>query len=316
MISVAVLDDYQDVAMSSADWSPLSGLAEVTTFRRHFDREDDLVEAIKDFDVVVGMRERTAFGAALLERLPRLRLLITTGMRNASFDLPAAASRGITVCGTGGTGTPTPELTWGLVLALTRNIAAEDAHIRAGDWQVTMGRGLAGSTIGLLGLGRIGGQVARYAAAFDMTCLAWSANLTAERAEECGARLVTKRQLFEQSGIVSVHLVLSDRTRGLVGAEELRWLGADGLLVNTSRGPIVDEPALVQALHAGTIAGAALDVFDQEPLPPDHPLRTAPRTVLTPHIGYVTRESYRVFFSDVVGDIKAWLDGQPVRQLA
>ena len=316
VIRVAILDDYQDVALSSADWSPLEDLAEVTPFRRHHDGVDELTAALRDYDVVVGMRERTAFGAEVLRRLPRLRLLVTTGMANASFDLGAAAAQGVTVCGTRATGTAAPELTWGLILALSRQIVAEDTALRAGHWQVTMGRGLAGATIGILGLGRIGARIARYAEAFEMDRIAWSPNLTPDRARECGARAVTRRELFEQADIVTVHVVLSDRSRGLVGAEELAWLGADGLLVNTSRGPVVDERALVAALHAGTIAGAALDVYDREPLPADDPLRGAPNTILTPHVGYVTREGYRVFFDDVVEDILAWTAGQPVRQLA
>jgi phosphoglycerate dehydrogenase-like enzyme len=316
MIRVAILDDYQGVALASADWSPLAGRADVTVVREHHASVGELTAALQGFDVVVGMRERTAFPADVLDRLPRLRLLITTGVRNASFDLAAAAAHGVTVCGTRATGSAAPELTWGLILALTRQIVTEDAAVRAGRWQVAMGRGLAGATLGILGLGRIGERLAKYAEAFDMNVNAWSPNLTAERAEACGARLVGKRELFERSDIVTVHVVLSERSRGLIGVEELGWLGPDGLLVNTSRGPIVDEAALIRALRERTIAGAALDVFDREPLPVDHPLRSLPNTVITPHIGYVTREGYRVFFADVVEDITAWMAGRPVRQLA
>jgi phosphoglycerate dehydrogenase-like enzyme len=316
MVNVAILDDYQKVALSSADWSPVGGRADVTVFTDHIADETALIRRLAPFDVIVAMRERTAFPAAVLERLPRLRLLITTGMGNASIDLQAAARLGVTVCGTGGSPPATPELVWGLILALARYIPQEDAAVRDGGWQRTVGRELAGSTLGLLGLGRIGQRIVHYAHAFDMTCIAWSQNLTGERAEAAGARLVTREQLFAEAGIVSVHLKLSERTVGLVGAAELALLGPGGLLVNTSRGPIVDEAALVDALRQGRIGGAALDVFDIEPLPAAHPLRTMPNTVLTPHIGYVSRETYAVFYAEAVQDIAGWLDGSPVRILA
>jgi phosphoglycerate dehydrogenase-like enzyme len=316
MVDVAILDDYQDVALSSADWSPVTGRADVTVFTDHVADEAALVQRLAPFDVIVAMRERTAFPATVLDRLPRLRLLVTTGMANASIDLRAAARLGVTVCGTGGSRAATPELVWGLILALARHIPQEDAAVRSGGWQRTVGRELAGSTLGLLGLGRIGQRIARYARAFEMNCIAWSQNLTAERAEAAGARLVTKDQLFAEAGIVSVHLKLSERTVGLVGAAELALLGPDGLLVNTSRGPIVDEAALVEALRQGHISGAALDVFDTEPLPPGHPLRTMPNTVLTPHLGYVSRDAYAVFYAEAVEDIASWLDGSPARLLA
>jgi phosphoglycerate dehydrogenase-like enzyme len=312
---VAVLDDYQQVALSSADWGPVTSRAEVTVFSEPLGSLDAAAAALEPFTVIAAMRERTPFPAALLDRLPQLRLLVTTGMRNASIDLPAAQRQGVTVCGTGGSAAGTPELTWALIMALTRSIAAEDARIRAGGWQSTVGRELAGRTLGLLGLGRIGQRVAGYGRAFGMDVLAWSQNLTADRAESCGARLVDKAGLFRESDVVSVHVQLSGRTRGLVGATELGLLGQDGYLVNTSRGPIVDEAALLAALHAGTIAGAGLDVFGTEPLPAGHPLRSAPRTVLTPHLGYVTDRGYEVFFADTVEDIVAWLDGVPVRVL-
>ena len=316
MVDVAILDDYQDVALSSADWSPVTGRADVTVFTDHVADEAALVQRLAPFDVIVAMRERTAFPATVLDRLPRLRLLVTTGMANASIDLRAAARLGVTVCGTGGSRAATPELVWGLILALARHIPQEDAAVRSGGWQRTVGRELAGSTLGLLGLGRIGQRIARYARAFEMNCIAWSQNLTAERAEAAGARLVTKDQLFAEAGIVSVHLKLSERTVGLVGAAELALLGPDGLLVNTSRGPIVDEAALVEALRQGRIGGAALDVFDTEPLPAGHPLRTMPNTVLTPHLGYVSRDAYAVFYAEAVEDIASWLDGSPARLLA
>jgi phosphoglycerate dehydrogenase-like enzyme len=313
-VSVVVLDDHQDVALSVADWSPLAGRADVTRCTEHLEGEA-LVARLAGAEVVVAMRERTPFPAALLARLPRLRLLVTTGMANAAIDLTAAAGRGVVVCGTAGGSAATAELAWALVMAVARHVAADDRAVREGRWQENLGIELAGSTLGLLGLGRIGAAVARYARAFDMELLAWSENLTAERAAEHGARLVDKAGLFADSDVVSVHLRLSERTRGLVGPAELRLLGPAGRLVNTSRGPIVDEAALLDALAAGTIAGAALDVFDTEPLPAGHPLRSAPRTVLTPHVGYVSRQSYAAMYGQCVEDVVAWLDGSPIRVL-
>jgi phosphoglycerate dehydrogenase-like enzyme len=314
-VRVAVLDDYQDAALASADFAVLDGRADVTVFRDHVSDEDELVRRLADFDVVIAMRERTPFPAGLLDRLPKLRLLITAGMRNASIDVVAAYQRGITVSGTGGSPAATAELIWALIMAVARRIPAEDAAIRAGRWQTTIGTELAGSTLGIIGMGNLGRSTARYAQAFDMRLLAWSTNMTSEQAAEAGAELVGKRELFERSDIVTVHLKLSDRSRGLIGADELRWLGPRGFLVNTSRGPIVDEAALVAALYDGTIGGAALDVFDTEPLPLDHPLRTAPNTVLTPHIGFVSEQSYAKIYSDAVEDVLAWLDGAPIREL-
>jgi phosphoglycerate dehydrogenase-like enzyme len=314
-ISVVVLDDYQDVALSIADWSPLAGRADVVRYTDHVEDADMLVQRLAGADVVVVMRERTPFPASLLARLPRLRLLVTTGMANAAVDLAAAAGQGVTVCGTAGGSAAAAELTWALVLAVARDVAGDDRVVRAGRWQEHLGIELAGSTLGLLGLGRIGSTVAGYAHAFGMRVLAWSEHLTAERAAEHGAERVDRAELFRRSDIVSVHLRLSGRTRGLVGAAELELLGPVGRLVNTSRGPIVDEGALLAALHAGTIAGAGLDVFDVEPLPADHPLRGAPRTVLTPHVGYVSRQSYTAMYAQCVEDIDAWLDGAPVRLL-
>jgi phosphoglycerate dehydrogenase-like enzyme len=314
-VRIALLDDYQAVALESADWSALEGRAELVVFNDHVIDEDEVAARLADFDVVVAMRERTPFPASLLTRLSRLRLLVTTGAKNASIDVAAARELGIAVSGTSGSSAATPELIWGLILALVRNIPADDATVRAGGWQTRIGIELGGSTLGLLGLGRLGQVIARYARAFDMKVLAWSQNLTAETAAEHGAELVDKRALFERSDLVSVHLKLSDRSRGLVGAQELAWLGPKSYLVNTSRGPIVDEAALIAALESGTIAGAGLDVFDQEPLPAGHPLRSAPNTVLTPHIGFVSRQAYRGFYGDVVEDIVRWLDGSPVREL-
>ena len=310
---VAVLDDYQGVALSYGDWGGLD--AEVEVFSDHLAGDDDVVARLAPFEVVVAMRERTPFTRARLERLENLRLLVTTGMRNASIDLEAARDRGVVVCGTGSLGPPTAELAWGLILALTRSIPAEDARMHAGGWQHTIGPELAGHTLGLVGLGRLGGRMARIAQAFEMETLAWSQNLTPERAAEAGVEAVAKDELFRRADVVSVHLVLSDRTRGLVGAPELALMKPTAYLVNTSRGPIVDEAALLDALHAGRIAGAGIDVYDTEPLPPQHPLRFAPNTVLTPHIGYVTTGTYEVFYREAVEDIAAWRAGAPVRML-
>ncbi len=309
---VAILDDYQSVALECADWT-LDSRVDLTVFTDHLSDEDDLVARLEPFAVIVAMRERTAFPDSLLARLPKLELLVTTGPFNAVIDVAAAKRRGITVCGTGGAGMATPELTWALILGVTRGIAAEDAGVRAGRWQLGLGTELAGSTLGILGLGRIGPRIAQYARAFDMKVLAWSQNLTPEAAKAAGAEWVSKENLFARSDIVTIHLKLSERTAGLVGAAELAALGPDGYLVNTSRGPIVDEAALVDALNSRTIAGAALDVFDVEPLAADHPLLRTPNTLLTPHIGYVSKVAYAAFYGDVVQDIAAWLDGAPIR---
>lgn len=315
MIKVAVLDDYQQVALSSADWSPLAGRAEIIVFTDHLDDETAVAQRLAPFEVIVAMRERTPFPASLLERLPRLRLLVTTGMANASIDLAAAREGGVTVCGTGASVPATPELTWGLLLALVRGIPQEDAAVRAGAWQRGVGTELAGRTLGILGLGKIGQRIARYAHAFDMNVVAWSQNLRQQDAAAHGARRVDKDELFALSDVVTVHLRLSDRTRALIGSGELELLGPHGYLVNTSRGPIVDTAALVTALRENWIAGAAVDVFDSEPLPADHPLLSAPNTVLTPHIGYVTTQTYTIFYRDAVEDILTWLDDRPTRVL-
>ena len=315
MTRVALLDDYQDVAMRMADWGSLPANVEVTAFRHHLVDPSDIAQRLAGFDIVVAMRERTPFPDTLLERLPDLRLLVTTGMRNASIDMDAAGELGIMVCGTGGLGYPTAELTWGLILALVRHIPTEDRATRQGEWQVTMGTGLKGKVLGLMGLGHLGSQVATIANAFGMSLLAWSQNLTSDRADEFGATLVSKDELLPRSDIVTIHLVLSGRTRGLVGARELALMKPTAYLINTSRGPIVDEAALVEALQKGTIAGAGLDVFDQEPLPTDHPLRRLENTVITPHVGYVTEETYRVFLGEALEDVAAFLSGSPVRVL-
>lgn len=315
MTRVALLDDYQDVALQMADWQSLPADVEVQVFRDHLSDDDALVERLKDIDIIMAMRERTPFQRSLLERLPNLKLLITAGMRNASIDLQAASDCGVMVCGTEGLGYPTAELTWGLILGLMRRIPREDQATRNGQWQVTTGLGLQGKTLGLMGLGRLGSQVAAVGAAFKMNLIAWSQNLTAERAAESGATLVSKDDLISQSDILSIHLVLSARTQGLIGAPELGAMKPTAYLVNTSRGPIVDEPALIEALENGTIAGAGLDVFEVEPLPLDHPFRRLDNLVITPHIGYVTDETYRVFYGDALEDMQAFLKGEPVRVL-
>jgi phosphoglycerate dehydrogenase-like enzyme len=314
--TVAVLDDYQDVALQSADWSRLDGRADVHVLHEYLATEADLVATLQDYDVVVAMRERTAFPRRILEQLPRLGLLVTTGPSNAAIDVAAARERGVVVCGTGGAYPAPAELTGALIHALARNVVQEDRALRAGRWQTTIGTELAGRTLGVVGLGRLGQRVARVAHAFDMEVVAWSENLSRRRAEECGATLVDKDELFRSSDVVTVHLQLSDRTRGLIGARELALMRPTAYIVNTARGPIIDETALVAALQAESIAGAGLDVFDVEPLRADHPLRSTPNTVLTPHLGYVSRDLYAIFFTDVVDDIDKWLQGTPVRVLA
>ena len=315
MVRVAVLDDYQDVARKMTDWSVLPADVEVAVFRDHLTDQAAVARRLKDFDIVMAMRERTPFPRTLLEQLPRLRLLTTTGMRNAAIDMQAAADCHVLVCGTGGILYPTAELTWGLVLSLLRHIPDEDQATRAGRWQVSMGLGLHGKTLGLMGLGRLGLEVARVGNAFQMDVIAWSQNLTAARAAECDATLVSKDELLARADILSIHLVLSARSRGLIGHQELNRMKPTAYVINTSRGPIVDEAALIAALQNGTIAGAGLDVFDEEPLPLDHPLRRTANTVITPHIGYVTEETYKVFFAETVENIQAFLKGAPVRVL-
>jgi len=314
-LKLAVLDDYQATAKDLGDWSELPPGTEVEYFHDHIDNEDRLVERLKDFDLVMGMRERTPFTRAILSRLPKLRLLITTGRRNASFDTEAATELGIAVCGTGGAGEGPTELTWGLIIAMLRHIPEEDQRAREGSWGTTVGVGLKGKTLGLLGLGHIGSQVARVGAAFDMNIIAWSQNLTAERAKECQATLVDKDTLFKDSDIVSVHVVLSDRSRGLVAARELALMKPTAYLVNISRGPIVDEKALIDVLQRRAISGAALDTFDIEPLPADHPFFKTPNTLICPHLGYVTEEGYRAFYAGVIENVRAFASGEPVRMI-
>jgi phosphoglycerate dehydrogenase-like enzyme len=307
---IAVLDDYQNVALSLADWSALDERATVTVFNDHLADSDAVVERLKPFDVVCVMRERTPMTRAIIERLPKLRLIASSAMRNASIDLKAAEERGVQVVHTGYTSTPTVELTWALILAGARNIVAENASLRSGGWQHTVGDDMAGRTLGLLGLGNVGGAVAKVGKAFGMNVIAWSQNLTSERAAEGGAIRVSKEALFREADVLSIHLVLSDRTRGLVGAAELALMKPTARLINTSRGPIVVQADLVAALTDKKITGAALDVFDQEPLPLDHPFRKLPNLLATPHIGYVSRGLYERFYRDKVANIRNWLDSQ------
>lgn len=315
MIRVAILDDYQRVALEMADWSVLDGRAELVVFADRLVDEDAVVDAIAGFDAVVAMRERTAFPESLLRRLPRLQLLVTTGMRNSVIDLAAAHDQGIAVCGTGSRATSTVEHTWALILGWSRHLVEEGGNMAAGRWQTTVGTGLAGRTLGIIGLGRIGSAVAAVGSVFGMRVLAWSQNLTAEGAAAAGAELAGLPDLLAASDVVTVHQVLSDRTRDLIGAAELASMRSTALLVNTSRGPIVSTDALVSAVRDGVIAGAAVDVYDTEPLPEDHPLRTTAGILATPHLGYVTRDGYQLFYGDAVEDVAAFLDGTPVRQI-
>jgi len=312
-VRIAVLDDYQNVALSMADWSGLDKRATITVFNDHLADPDTVVARLQSFDIVCVMRERTPMRRAIIERLPKLRLIASTALRNASIDLEAAAERGVEVMHTGYSSTPTIELTWALILASARNLVAENASLRAGGWQRFVGDDLAGHTLGVLGLGNIGGAVARIGKAFGMEVIAWSQNLTADRAAEADAMLVTKEELFRQADIVTIHLVLSRRTRGLVGAEELSLMKPTARLVNTSRAPIVVEADLLAALQSSQIAGAAVDVFDQEPLPPDHPFRIQANLLATPHIGYVSRGLYARFYQDTVDNIRQWLDARDGR---
>lgn len=313
----AVLDDFQDAALRSADWTPLKDRVEVVPFREHIVDEDGLVALLADFDIVVTLRERVPFPASLLERLPRLKLLVASGMRNSVIDHAAAERGGVTVCGTASSSTPPVELTWALLLGLARGIVGENNSLRSGGpWQQTVGADLHGRRLGLLGLGKIGSRVAHVGLAFGMQVSAWSQNLTKERADEVGVELaVSKEELLSTSDFVSVHLALGDRTRGLLGAAELALLKPTAYLINTSRAAVVDQAALLAALHEGRIAGAGVDVFDVEPLPADHPMRSAPRLLATPHLGYVSQANYATYYSHAVEDIQAFLAGEPVRRL-
>ncbi|MFI6623710.1 D-2-hydroxyacid dehydrogenase family protein [Streptomyces sp. NPDC050528] len=312
-----VLDDYQNVATELADWSPVEDTVEVVSLREHLDDEGELAAALATADIIVTLRERVPFPASLFAQLPRLKLLIASGMRNSVIDYAAAQAHGVTVCGTASSSTPPVELTWALLLGLARGIVEEANSLRdGGPWQRTVGADLHGRTLGLLGLGKIGGRVAQVGLAFGMRVTAWSQNLTKERADEVGVQLAaSKEELLTDSDFVSVHLALGDRTRGLLGPAELALLKPTAYLINTSRAAIVDQDALLTALHEGRIAGAGLDVFDTEPLPAGHPLRTAPRLLATPHLGYVSRANYTTYYGQAVENIRAYLAGSPVRQL-
>ena len=312
---LAILDDYQNVALESADWGGLPPEVEITVFNEYIEGEKAVAEALSDFDIVVAMRERTPFPASLIDSLPNLKLLVTTGMRNLAIDMEAARARGLPVCGTALLPYPAAEHAWALILALVKQIPREDRAMHEGSWQAGFAEGLRDKTLGILGLGKLGSQVARVGLAFGMTLIAWSQNLTAERAAECGATRVGKDVLFSEADIITIHLVLSGRTRAVVGRRELGLMKPTAYLVNTSRGPIVDEAALVETLESRAIAGAGIDVYDVEPLPRDHPLRRLDNTVLTGHTAYVMRETYTLAYGEAVEDIQAWLEGEPLRVL-
>ncbi|WP_321354683.1 D-2-hydroxyacid dehydrogenase family protein [Pseudomonas extremaustralis] len=314
-IQIAVIDDWQNVASSVVDWSVLASVGQVHFLHDYPADTATLIQRLQGFEVICVMRERTSFDKALLQSLPKLKLLVTGGMRNAAIDIPAAKSLGIQVCGTDSYKHAAPELTWALIMASTRNLLAEANSLRAGNWQVGLGGDLYGKTLGILGLGSIGQKVAQFAQVFGMRVIAWSENLTPQRAAEAGATWVSKRELFEQADILTVHLVLSERSRGLVDAEALSWMKPSARLVNTARGPIVDEQALVRALECGRLAGAALDVYAQEPLPLDHPFRRLPNVLATPHVGYVSEQNYRQFYQQMIEAIQAWAKGTPIRVL-
>lgn len=317
MRTCLILDDYQDAALGLADWARLADRVAVSTITGHIADRDALVSRIDQAEILVIMRERTPFPADLLARLPRLKLLVTSGMRNLAIDVAAARSRGITVCGTESSPTPPTELTWALILGLARHIPVENRNLQdGGPWQSTIGTDLAGATLGILGLGKIGTRVAEIGRAFGMRVIAWSPNLDEARAASAGVeRAQSKDALLEASDVVTIHLVLGERTRGLLGEAELRRMRPGAILVNTSRAPIVDQAALVRALEERWIAGAGLDVFETEPLPADSPFRHLPNVLALPHVGYVTRNNYRTFFTQAVEDIEAWLAGSPIRQL-
>jgi phosphoglycerate dehydrogenase-like enzyme len=315
-MKIAILDDYQGVALNYADWSTVQTTCAVSVFRHNISDERELIRELQPFDIVVAMRERTPFPSSILTELPQLKLLVTTGSRNRSVDIRAAEARGVLVCGTDSPAGGTVELTWGLILALARSIHTHDVALRSGQWQLYLGSEMKGKTLGVLGLGRIGSTVAAIGKAFGMSVIAWSQNLDTDTAKKHGVDLVTKDVLFQSADVVTIHLLLSDRTRGLVGEPELMMMRSTAYLINTSRGPIVDENILLRALQQGWIAGAAVDVFDQEPLAVDHPFRKLDNILLSPHMGYVTKEAYEIFYPQVVEDIEAFLKGIPIRILS
>jgi phosphoglycerate dehydrogenase-like enzyme len=311
--NVAILDDYQGVSQSYADWSPLAKHCNVTVFRDHLDGEADIATRLADIDIICVMRERTPLSRSLIERLPNVKLVVTTAGHNAAIDGDALRERGIPLCGTGATTNPTVELTWGLIIALARHLIPEQQAVRNGGWQSTIGTDLKGSTLGIVGLGKLGSEIARLGAAFGMRLIAWSQNLTDEHAASVGATRVSKEALFQQSDFITVHLKLSPRSTGIIGAHEFSLMKPQAFFVNTSRGPLVDERALIDVLEERRIAGAAIDVYDAEPLGAGHPFRRLDRLLATPHVGYVAHENYRRFYGDTVENIRAWLDGAPIR---
>ena len=314
MLQGAILDDYQSVSQKVADWSPVTKDVSFKVFTEALGGPDRVIAALKDCAIVCLMRERTLFGKDVIDALPKLKLIVTSGMRNAAIDIAAAAARGIPVCGTESLGPPTAELTFGLMIELARKIGIENARLKNGaKWQSTLGIDLYGKTLGILGLGKLGTRVARIANAMDMKVIAWSQNLTAEKAQAAGATLVSKEELLRQSDFVTIHMQLSARTRGLIGADELALMKPTAFFINTSRGPIADEKAIEAVLKGKKIAGAAIDVYNEEPLPIEHPFRYLDNIVITPHLGYVTAENYKRFYGHMVEDIRAWLDGKPIR---
>lgn len=315
-LSIAILDDYQQVALNMADWGSLHGRAEITVLHEHISDAQTLVKVLQPFKIICIMRERTPFTRELFEQLPQLRLLITSGANNAAIDLAAAKEHAVMVCGTRSPGHAAAELAWGLLMALSRQLVREDNAMRNGQWQTTIGRDLKGQTLGIIGLGRHGSNIARFAQAFGMPVMAWSHNLTAQKCQELDVQYVDKQTLLAESDIISIHLKMGQRYRSLIDAQALALMKPSAYLVNTSRGPIIDQAALIQALQNGQIAGAGLDVYDQEPLPADHILRTLPNTVLTSHVGYVTEQTYRVFYGEMVEIISNWLDGKTLTPLA
>ena len=311
---LAILDDYQGVALSMGPWSRLPSGLKIEVFRDTLKDRDGLARRLEPFDAILATRERTPFPAALIERLPNLKLLISTAERNRAIDVAAAKERGITVCGTPSSGAPTVDIAWGLILNLLRDIPAQQESLRAGRWQTSVGMAAEGLTLGVVGLGKLGTRVAAVGGAFGMKVIAWSQNLTAEKAAVGGAELVSKAELFRRADVVTLHLILSDRSRGIVGAEDLARMKPGAIIVNTSRGPLIDQSALIAALREGRIR-AGLDVFDEEPLPADHPLLACPGTMLTPHLGYVSRQNYQAYFDGAVAAVEAYLKGSPIHEL-
>lgn len=312
----AILDDYQNVALKMADWSPLKGKADITVFNDHLGEPANVIKALADFDIICAMRERTLFRRETVEALPKLKLLLTSGARNAAFDMEALKEKGVVVSGTGGFGNPTAGIAIGLMLELTRKIGFENARMKAGEkWQVTLGQDVEGKTMGIVGLGKLGSRVATIAKALGMTVNAWSQNLTKEQCDAAGVGYMSKEELMATSDVISIHVILSARSRGLITREDIARMKPTSYLINTARGPIVDEDALLEALRAKRIAGAGLDTFSVEPLPIDSPFRKLDNAILTPHLGYATEQGYRRYYGDMVEDILAWMDGKPVRQI-